>query len=67
MISLKFWNDKRALVIVEEINWKNYISVSSHLTLGRTEIHTPTVVHGGWMETLPGVFDMLQYFETILP
>ena len=22
---------------------------------------------GGWMESLPGVFDMLQYFETILP
>ena len=22
---------------------------------------------GGWMEPLPGVFDMLQYFGTILP
>ena len=22
---------------------------------------------GGWMEPLPGVFNMLQYFETILP
>ena len=21
---------------------------------------------GGWMEPLPGVFDMFQYFETIL-
>ena len=21
---------------------------------------------GGWMEPLPGVFDMLQFFETIL-
>ena len=33
------------------------------------EIHTPTVVQWGgqWMEPLPGVFDMLQYFETILP
>ena len=31
------------------------------------QIHTPTVVHGGWMETLPGVFDLLQYLETILP
>ena len=35
------------------------------------QIHTPTVVQrggqGGWMESLPGVFDMLQYFETILP
>ena len=35
-----------------------------------TQIHTPTVVQEGgewWMEPLPGVFDMLQYFETILP
>ena len=36
------------------------------------QIHTPTVVQcdgggGQWMEPLPGVFDMLQYFETILP
>ena len=23
-------------------------------------------VQGGWMEPLPEVFDMLQYFETIL-
>ena len=30
------------------------------------QIYTP-VVQGGWMEPLPGVFDMLQYFETILP
>ena len=33
-------------------------------------MHTPTEVRGGgwvWMEPLPGVFDMLQYFETILP
>ena len=33
------------------------------------QIHTPTVVKRGgegWMEPLPGVFDMLQYFETIL-
>ena len=36
------------------------------------QIHTPTVVQrgggrrGDW-EPLPGVFDMLQYFETILP
>ena len=34
-----------------------------------TQIHTPTLVQGGggWMEPLPGVFDFLQYFETILP
>ena len=43
------------------------------------QIHSPTVVQGvcvcvrlwrgggGWMEPLAGVFDMLQYFETILP
>ena len=33
------------------------------------QIHTPTVVQGGggWMKPLPGVFDMLQYFEKVLP
>ena len=43
------------------------------------QIHTPTVEQGSgggggglgvgvlWMEPLPGVFDMLQYFEAILP
>ena len=33
-----------------------------------TQIHTPTVVQGkrGLIEPLPCVFDMLQYFETIL-
>ena len=32
------------------------------------QIHTPTVVQGGggWMEPVPTVFEMLQYFETIL-
>ena len=37
-------------------------------TRTNTQIHTPTVVRG-WerKEPLPGVFDMLQYFETILP
>ena len=30
------------------------------------QIHTPTVVQGGWMEAPPSrVFDMLQYFETM--
>ena len=33
------------------------------LTLGRTRKIIP---QWGWMEPLPGVFDMLQYFETIL-
>ena len=35
-----------------------------------TQIHTPTVVQGrggGLMGPLPRVFDMLQYFEAILP
>ena len=33
------------------------------------QIHTLTVVRGGgrWMEPLPEVSDMLQYFEVILP
>ena len=30
------------------------------------QIHTPAVVQEGWMDP-PRVFDMLQYFETILP
>ena len=29
------------------------------------QIHTPTVVQGGWVEAPPRVFDMLQYFETM--
>ena len=29
--------------------------------------HRGTRRGGGWMEPLPGVFNMLQYFETILP
>ena len=42
------------------------------LTLGRRSkfIPPPWYKGGGggrWMELLPGVFDMLQYFETILP
>ena len=35
-----------------------------------TQIHTPTVVHGGWEGldgTPPRSFDMLHDFETILP
>ena len=35
-----------------------------------TQIHTPAwykgMGGGGWMEPLSGVFDMLQYFQTIL-
>jgi len=35
-----------------------------------TQIYTPTVIQGvgeGFMKPLPRVFDMLQYFESILP
>ena len=36
-----------------------------------TQIHTTTLVQRGWglgwMGPLSGVFDLLQYFETILP
>ena len=50
---------------------KVIICVLCFLTLGRTRkfIHPPWYKEGGggWMEPLPGVFDMLQYFETILP
>ena len=40
------------------------------LSLGRTsKFILPLWYKGGrgWMEPLPGVFDMLQYFEKILP
>ena len=43
------------------------------LILGRTSKFIPPSWYtggeggGGWMEPLPGVFDTLQYFETILP
>ena len=48
--------------------------LSTHTTINPrtyTQIHTPTMVQGvgggGELEgTLPGVFDVLQYFETIL-
>ena len=49
-----------ASFVEKEINPRKYM-----------RIHTPTVVKGGvggsWMEPLPRVFYMLQYFETILP
>ena len=51
--------------------------LSTHTTINPrtyTQIHTPTMVQevggggGGEMGgTPPGVFDVLQYFETILP
>jgi len=38
------------------------------LTLGRrSKFIPPPWYKGVWMEPLPGVFYMLQYFETILP
>ena len=42
------------------------------LSLGCTRKFIPLVWYkegggGGWMKPLPGVFDVLQYFETILP
>ena len=49
----------------------NYLCVILHVN-PRTykQIHTPIVLQGRggrWMEPLSVVFDMLQYFETILP
>ena len=46
--------------------------IISILSLGCTRKFIPLVWYeegggGGWMEPLRGVFDMLQYFETILP
>ena len=37
------------------------------LTIGRTSKFIPPPWYKGRMEPLPGVFNMLQYFETILP
>lgn len=39
------------------------------LTLRRTSkfIPSPWYKGGGWMEPLHGIFDMLKYFETIVP
>ena len=55
-------------------NTKTYMIIRvtmSHgvLTLRRTSkfIPPPWYKRGGWMEPLPGVFDMLKYCETILP
>ena len=44
-----------------------YFSHESFNPWTYTQIHTPTMVQGGLMEPLPKVFDMLLYFETILP
>ena len=46
-----------------------HFSIESPLTLGRIFSHTPTVVQGGGGGVIepPWVFDMLHYFETILP
>ena len=48
-----------------------HFSIESPLTIGRTFSHTPTVVQGGrgggGSIEPPWVFDMLHYFETILP
>ena len=44
--------------------------VSGSLTLGSTRKFIPPpwykVGGGGWIEPIPAVFDMLQYFETIV-
>ena len=41
------------------------------LSLGRTRKFILLLLYNGvgegWMEPLPGVFEMLQYFETMLP
>ena len=48
--------EEQVLLGTEAINPRTY-----------KQIHTPTVVQGGVNGTLPGSFDMLQYFKTILP
>ena len=55
-------------VSADEFAMLYHFSVESLLTLGRARRHTPTVVQGGEaLMELPWVFDMLHYFETILP
>ena len=54
---------ERLLLMVKK-SWISY--------QGITQIHPLSVVQGAggggaWMEPVPRVFDMLQYFETILP
>ena len=70
---------QRAKNMIEEIlnTVSTYISCTrerasqfirtTRLTLGCTQIHTPTVAstRRGVLEPLPRIFDMLQYFETI--
>ena len=57
--------------LVDNMIESNYLCVILHVN-PRTykQIHTPIVLQGRggrWMEPLSAVFDMLQYFETILP
>ena len=54
----------------EETPWcLYYLGVSINPRMYK-QIYIPTMVQGGgggWMEPFRGVFDMLQYSETILP
>ena len=54
--------------LVDNMIQSNYLCVILHVN-PRThkQIHTPIVLQGGWMEPISVVFDILQYFETILP
>ena len=49
--------------LCDKIEKKRFIHVNPRTYM---QINTPTVAQGGWMDP-PRVFDMLQYFETILP
>ena len=69
-LSGAFWNCKTNILphertrrVTTDLGQTMSINPRTH-----KQIHTPTVVQGGrGMEPLPGVFDMLQYYETILP
>ena len=52
----------KVYIEMRELNDKMYVNSRTY-----TQTYTPTVVQegGGW--TPPRVFDMLQYFATILP
>ena len=64
---LRFWPESwRGSLYIYLLSFPRYWTLSIN-PRAYTQIHTPTYKEGGAVEPLPGVFDMLQYFVTILP
>ena len=57
-------NDDLIVIQNERFEFRRVLNPRAYM-----QIHTSTVIQEGWMEfpTPPRVFDLLQYFETILP